>query len=95
MLCDQLSRFSYKAPCGVDFCFCRYPLWKLIQKNCDLVKAEVHGWSNAKDVEDLFVELLKDSFCSTNVCEGSYEEICAINSGYGEISTIEAYSNEF
>jgi pyridoxal phosphate phosphatase PHOSPHO2 len=87
---------SLKLRCG-DHVLPRkeYPLWKLIQKNCDLVKAEVHGWSNAKDVEDLFVELLKDSFCSTNVCEGSYEEICAINSGYGEISTIEAYSNEF
>jgi len=36
-----------------------YPLWKLIHKNCDLVKAEVHGWSNAKDVEDLLVKLLK------------------------------------
>lgn len=68
-----------------------YPLWKLIHKNCDLVKAEVHGWSNAKDVEDLFVELLKDSFCSTDVCGGSYEEICV---GCGEISTMKVYSND-
>jgi len=79
-----------------------YPLWKLIHKNCDLVKAEVHGWSNPKDVEDLLVELLKDSLCSTNVCEGSYEEICAIGLGCGgcgeigcgEISTTEACSEE-
>lgn len=78
-----------------------YPLWKLIQKNCDLIKAEVHGWSNAKDIEDLFVKLLKDSFCSSHVCEGysdvcegSYEEICAANLGFEEMSAIEAYSNE-
>eukprot|EP01018_Ginkgo_biloba_P031636 Gb_03862 [translate_table: standard] len=36
-----------------------YPLWNLIQKNGEVVKAQVHGWCNAKDVEDLLVKLLK------------------------------------
>eukprot|EP01018_Ginkgo_biloba_P007360 Gb_34426 [translate_table: standard] len=36
-----------------------YPLWELVQKNSDLVKAEVHGWSNAKDVEDCLCKLLE------------------------------------
>ncbi|XP_057869961.1 thiamine phosphate phosphatase-like protein isoform X2 [Cryptomeria japonica] len=35
-----------------------YPLWKLIEKNPSMVKAKVHGWSNAKDVEDLLMKLL-------------------------------------
>jgi len=48
-----------------------YPLWKLIHKNCDLVKAQVHGWSNAKDVEDLFVKLLKPQSSTTHTSSPS------------------------
>lgn len=35
-----------------------YPLWKLLGQNPDLVKAQVHSWSNAKDVEDCLSKLL-------------------------------------
>jgi pyridoxal phosphate phosphatase PHOSPHO2 len=35
-----------------------YPLWKLLGQNPDLVKAQVHSWSNAKDVEDCLCKLL-------------------------------------
>jgi len=27
--------------------------------NFDLMKAQVHGWLNAKDIEEFFIEMLK------------------------------------
>ncbi|GLJ23474.1 hypothetical protein SUGI_0444700 [Cryptomeria japonica] len=68
------KRFIYLGDGAGDFCptlkltegdhvFPRkeYPLGKLIEKNPEMVKAQVHGWSNAKDVEDLLMKLLKPS----------------------------------
>ncbi|GLJ23477.1 hypothetical protein SUGI_0444730 [Cryptomeria japonica] len=43
-----------------------YPLSKLIEKNPELVKAQIHEWSNSKDVEDLLFKLLKPS--ETDFC---------------------------
>lgn len=35
-----------------------YPLWRLVRDNCELMKAKVHGWSSAKDVEACLSALL-------------------------------------
>ena len=42
---------SYEEIHAIDQCFGRYPVWKLIHKNFDIVKAHVQGWWNAKDVD--------------------------------------------
>jgi hypothetical protein len=68
-MCTFPSYFLFKnaADISIDLiCFYRYPLWKLIEKNPELVNAQVHEWSNSKDVEDLLFKLLKPS--ETDFC---------------------------
>ncbi|XP_031491796.1 thiamine phosphate phosphatase-like protein [Nymphaea colorata] len=35
-----------------------YPLWNLIQKNPQLIRAEIHAWCNAAELEETLVQLI-------------------------------------
>ncbi|KAJ0971399.1 hypothetical protein J5N97_019358 [Dioscorea zingiberensis] len=38
-----------------------YPLWKLINDNAQLIKAEIHEWSNGEELEKILLKLIDGS----------------------------------
>ncbi|KAL6006008.1 hypothetical protein ACLOJK_040053 [Asimina triloba] len=68
----QKKRFIYLGDGRGDFCPStklgerehviprkNFPLWELISQNPMLVKAKVHEWSNAEDVDRILIDLIK------------------------------------
>ncbi|KAJ8553283.1 hypothetical protein K7X08_023961 [Anisodus acutangulus] len=36
-----------------------FPVWKLINENRDLVRAEIHGWSDGEEQENILLQIIK------------------------------------
>lgn len=43
-----------------------YPLWELINENPKAVRAEIHEWSNAVDLERVLFQLIHDHSVASN-----------------------------
>lgn len=36
-----------------------FPVWKLISDNRDLIRAEIHGWSDGEEQEHILLQIIK------------------------------------